>query len=284
MKSFFFILISLLTLTTISIAQDQEIKVTSAINGLFEKVNTSDTSGMRDLFANELNLKTLFETKSGIKTEDHKLEDWLKAVAGTKAGELKEVSDHIEVDIDHYMAHAWVPYEFYYKGEFLHCGTNSFLLILDQEEWKISSITDTRLEKCDKLKVETKDLDSLINQWHHAASTADEDTFFSFLKPDGIYIGTDASERWEAEEMEVWAKEYFQGDTAWHFTTIERNWDIDKDQKTAWFDELLDTWMGVCRASGVVQKHNNGEWKLKHYHLSITIPNDKLKAVIKACE
>lgn len=38
--------------------------------------------------------------------------------------------------------------------------------------------------------------------------------------------------------------------------------------------------MGTCRGSGVLEKSNNA-WKLKHYVLSIPIPNDNVKAVIE---
>ena len=48
----------------------------------------------------------------------------------------------------------------------------------------------------------------------------------------------------------------------------------------AWFDELLDTWMGDCRSSGIVQKVN-GEWKIKYYHLAITVPNDVVDNYLK---
>jgi hypothetical protein len=43
--------------------------------------------------------------------------------------------------------------------------------------------------------------------------------------------------------------------------------------KTAWFDELLNTQMKICRGSGVLVKIGQ-EWKIKQYVLSMTIPND----------
>jgi len=46
-----------------------------------------------------------------------------------------------------------------------------------------------------------------------------------------------------------------------------------------WFDELLDTWMGTCRGSGVLE-NNQGIWKIKHYVLSIEIPNADVQSVI----
>jgi hypothetical protein len=37
--------------------------------------------------------------------------------------------------------------------------------------------------------------------------------------------------------------------------------------------------MLLCRGSGVLKKVN-GEWKISHYVLSITIPNDEVNPVI----
>jgi len=47
----------------------------------------------------------------------------------------------------------------------------------------------------------------------------------------------------------------------------------------AWFDELLDTWMGACRGSGVLRKTSDG-WKIAHYNLALTVPNEKMNQVI----
>ncbi|WP_297805122.1 nuclear transport factor 2 family protein, partial [uncultured Polaribacter sp.] len=47
------------------------------------------------------------------------------------------------------------------------------------------------------------------------------------------------------------------------------------------FDELLATWMGTCRGSGVIEKKDK-IWKIKHYVLSIEIPNNDVQTVIKA--
>jgi hypothetical protein len=50
---------------------------------------------------------------------------------------------------------------------------------------------------------------------------------------------------------------------------------------TAWFDELLDTQMKICRGSGVLVKID-GEWKIQHYVLSMTVPNDVTDQVVEA--
>ncbi|MFT5863928.1 MAG: hypothetical protein ACI828_002596, partial [Flavobacteriales bacterium] len=65
---------------------------------------------------------------------------------------------------------------------------------------------------------------------------------------------------------------------AWSFTTLERNIYIANTGNMAWFDEHLDTQMGICRGSGVLML-TDGVWKIKHYVLSIAIPNENVTTV-----
>jgi len=48
----------------------------------------------------------------------------------------------------------------------------------------------------------------------------------------------------------------------------------------AWFDELLNTQMKICRGSGVLIKTDN-TWKIQQYVLSMTIPNNNTDTVVK---
>ncbi len=123
-----------------------------------------------------------------------------------------------------------------------------------------------------------EELNELINEWHKAASEADYGTYFGILADDGVFIGTDASENWQNEDFRAFSKPYFDRGKAWSFTTIERNIYVDKSGNFAWFDELLDTRMEICRGSGVLSKEN-GKWRIKHYVLSITIPNEDVDQV-----
>lgn len=177
-----------------------------------------------------------------------------------------------DVRIDGLLANAWTEYSFFYGGKLLHCGVNNFQLFKTARGWKIVNITDTRRkENCTTSADAT--INVLLDQWHKAAATADEDVFFGSMTADAVYIGTDASERWLRDEMKTWSAPFFELDTAWSFTPYDRHIAYSEDGKLAWFDELLDTWMGVCRASGVVVLTTEG-WKIKHYHLSIAVPNE----------
>tara|TARA_B100000949_G_C14182909_1_gene408280 strand:+ start:332 stop:832 length:501 start_codon:yes stop_codon:yes gene_type:complete len=126
--------------------------------------------------------------------------------------------------------------------------------------------------------LEKQQIDSQLNVWHKAAADADFDAYFNLMTDDAIFIGTDATENWNVEEFKAFAKPYFDRGKAWNFTAIDRNIFLDQSKNIAWFDELLSTQMGICRGSGVLVK-NDGRWKIKHYVLSIAIPNDDVDQV-----
>lgn len=147
----------------------------------------------------------------------------------------------------------------------------------------IAFSVNTFAQKQQTEKAEKEAINTLLDSWHKAASDANFKEYFSALSENSIYIGTDATENWTKKEFEIWAKPYFDKGKAWSFTALQRNIYFSPDKKLAWFDELLDTQMKICRGSGVIEK-SNGQWKIKHYVLSMTIPNDNVDEVIKAKE
>jgi hypothetical protein len=134
--------------------------------------------------------------------------------------------------------------------------------------------------KADKNKV-TQEVNTILNNWHLAATEANFDNYFNKMDSISVFIGTDANENWIKKDFAAFSKPYFDKGKAWDFKTLERNIYTNKSGDFVWFDELLNTWMGTCRGSGVLEKSNNS-WKIKHYVLSVSIPNDDVKAVIAA--
>jgi ketosteroid isomerase-like protein len=120
---------------------------------------------------------------------------------------------------------------------------------------------------------------SMLDSLNLAAATADFETYFSFYAPDATFMGTDASEHWDKVSFMRWAKPFFDRKQAWNFKSIDRHIYVGKNGDIAWFDELLDTQMKLCRGSGVTVKIL-GKWKLQQYVLSTTIPNQHLSEVI----
>ncbi len=120
---------------------------------------------------------------------------------------------------------------------------------------------------------------TVLEQWHLSATQADFQAYFGLMYEEAVFIGTDASEVWNKQEFMDFSRPYFEQGKAWDFKDVDRNIYLDPSGEMAWFDELLDTWMQLCRGSGVVRKVD-GDWKIAHYVLSLTIPNEEIDPVI----
>jgi ketosteroid isomerase-like protein len=123
-------------------------------------------------------------------------------------------------------------------------------------------------------------ISAMLDSFNMAAGRANYNTYFNFYTSDAIFIGTDATERWNKQQFMVWAKPYFDKGKAWNFKALERHIYLDATGNLGWFDELLQTQMKICRGSGVVVKKGN-TWKVQQYVLSMTIPNDKVDSIVR---
>lgn len=123
-------------------------------------------------------------------------------------------------------------------------------------------------------------INAVLDSWHQAAAESNFDCYFNLMTDDAIFIGTDATENWNKKEFQAYAKPHFDKGKAWKFHPVQRNIYFSADKKTAWFDELLDTQMKICRGSGVLI-YVNKQWKISHYVLSISIPNELSNQVIE---
>ena len=128
--------------------------------------------------------------------------------------------------------------------------------------------------------VQKKNVSKVLDDLNAFAANADYKNYFDLFATESSFIGTDATEVWNKKEFMDWSKPFFDKGKAWSFTSLKRNISFSSDGKYAWFDELLDTQMKLCRGSGVLEKTGN-QWKIKQYVLSQTIPNDVNDEVIK---
>jgi len=126
-------------------------------------------------------------------------------------------------------------------------------------------------------------INDVLDGWHLAAANADFEAYFDKMTEDGVFLGTDAMENWQNDEFRAFSKPYFDKGKAWSFTAVQRNIYVGESGDFAWFDELLDTQMKICRGSGVLKKIN-GQWKIAHYVLSIAVPNDNVAELVQIKE
>ena len=250
-------------------------EIVGIIDQMFDGMRAADSTMIQDLFTKEASLSSIFTNKDGeVVKRSGDISGFITAVGTPRQQLWDERIWSYEIKIDGPMAQAWTEYTFYVDDRLSHCGVNVFEMIHLQDGWKISGITDTRRSTGCKTKEES-DINELLDNWHRAAAKGDEEVFFNSMTEDGVYLGTDASERWLRDEMKEWSSQYFERDSAWSFTPLSRNVSLSEDKSLAWFDELLDTWMGPCRGSGVLILTEDG-WKIKHYHLAIAVPNENV--------
>jgi hypothetical protein len=120
-----------------------------------------------------------------------------------------------------------------------------------------------------------------LDRFHEAAAKADGATYFGLFAPEGVFIGTDATERWTVEEFKKYAMPHFSKGKGWTYVPKTRHVDLAPGGDVAWFDEILESQSyGVCRGSGVLRKVD-GSWKISQYHLTIPVPNALADQVVK---
>lgn len=128
------------------ISDEEQIK--STINDLFLGMRTSDSilvkkSLTKDATFHSLDMDGKFYTDSA--------EQFSKQIGKTPKGFLDEKATSWKISTDGKMANAWVPYVFYYKNAFSHCGVDNFSLIKENDVWKIHYLIYTmRKDKCEK--------------------------------------------------------------------------------------------------------------------------------------
>jgi len=120
-----------------------------------------------------------------------------------------------------------------------------------------------------------------LDNFHQAASDANQQQYFDLLSDKAVFIGTDATERWDKNAFIAFAKPYFDKGKGWTYIPRNRHVTLAESGHVAWFDEMLDSQSyGECRGTGVLELTENG-WKISQYHLTIPLPNELAKSVVK---
>lgn len=112
-----------------------------------------------------------------------------------------------------------------------------------------------------------------LDTFHRAASEADSVAYLQTVTEDIIFLGTDATERWQGPAFRDFVEDSFVTGRGWTYIPVERNIVLSADGNSAWFDEVLNhAELGQCRSSGIIVNTLDG-WKIAQYNLSVPIPN-----------
>ncbi|MES1222334.1 MAG: nuclear transport factor 2 family protein, partial [Bacteroidota bacterium] len=117
----------------------------TAVKLLFDGMINSDPLKIQSAFADSAILQTITFTKDGRQVvRNESVKDFAETVGKTTKGDADERIQFETVKIDGPLASVWTPYKFYYKGQFIHCGVDSYQLVRLNDQWKIQYLIDTR--------------------------------------------------------------------------------------------------------------------------------------------
>jgi len=133
-------------------------------------------------------------------------------------------------------------------------------------------------------KINHSDIDTLLDNWHHAAAVGDLDTYIHSMTEGSIFMGTDESERWTRDQLQAYAEKHFVDGSGWTYTPRDRFVSTNAYGDVAWVDETLDnTKYGILRGTAVLRK-NGDDWRIAHYSLTFLIPNDAAGSIVDLIE
>jgi len=125
--------------------QAQNAEVQKTIETFFEGFHARDTLKIKSVCAEKMILQSIAENAKGVKLSDESVKDFYNSIATIPPDfDFEEKILSYAIQVDGTMAHAWTPYEFYYKGKLSHKGVNAFTLFKENGLWKIIYVIDTR--------------------------------------------------------------------------------------------------------------------------------------------
>jgi hypothetical protein len=134
-----FLLCPLLAIGQQKTADEDQIK--AVILKTFSAMKSVDSVALKSCFTSNAMLHI-----SQVKPEGNTLREvpaakFIQNVMTRKPGDMDErVLSWGPILVDHEMATAWVPYEFYLNGKFTHKGVDVFLLLKSGNEFKIQTL------------------------------------------------------------------------------------------------------------------------------------------------
>ena len=149
--TFLVALIFSITITAQEKQQKINIEISSTqikkiIETFFEGLHKGDSTILKSTLHKDIKIQTTSTNKEGkkiLKTESR--EKLLNSVANKNPEHIYlEKLLSYDIKIDGNLASVWTPYEFYFNGNFSHCGANSFQLFNNNGKWEIIYLVDMR--------------------------------------------------------------------------------------------------------------------------------------------
>jgi hypothetical protein len=141
MKSVLILLFSPLFLFGQNQINKDEDQIKAVILKTFSAMKSVDSVALKSCFTEKAVLQISQIRPEGNIVREVPIANFVKNVMTRKAGDMDErVLSWGPILVDHEIATAWVPYEFYLNGKFTHKGVDAFILVKIGEEYKIQTL------------------------------------------------------------------------------------------------------------------------------------------------
>ena len=161
-KSGSIFLLLALTITHLGFSQNASSKQTEKINlvikELFDGYRAGDSTRVRAVFTAGAHAQTVLTTTNGVDklSELKSIDNFVNYIGGGLAEIHDERLWDMKIHADDQLATVWCNYAFFLGDKFIHCGTETFLLRKEKNDWKIFYLIDTRRNAGCKLPAEIK--------------------------------------------------------------------------------------------------------------------------------
>jgi hypothetical protein len=141
MKGVLILLLSPLFLFGQNQINKDEDQIKSVILKTFSAMKSVDSVALKSCFTEKALLHISQVRPEGNIVREVSIANFVQNVMSRKPGDMDErVLSWGPILIDHEIATAWVPYEFYLNGKFSHKGVDAFILVKVGEEYKIQTL------------------------------------------------------------------------------------------------------------------------------------------------
>ena len=141
MKGVLILLLSPLFLFGQNQINKDEDQIKSVILKTFSAMKSVDSVALKSCFTEKALLHISQVRPEGNIVREVPIANFMQNVMSRKPGDMDErVLSWGPILIDHEIATAWVPYEFYLNGKFSHKGVDAFILVKVEEEYKIQTL------------------------------------------------------------------------------------------------------------------------------------------------
>ncbi len=118
-----------------------EDQIKAVVLRTFTAMKSVDSVALKSCFTEKALLHISQVRPEGNVIREVPIASFVKNVMTRKPGDMDErVLSWGPILIDHEIATAWVPYEFYLNGKFTHKGVDAFILVKVGEEYKIQTL------------------------------------------------------------------------------------------------------------------------------------------------